>query len=332
MNDKTRMTSDAHLEFMVFVLELYGKSWSNVVALIGDNCSTNIALARKAAVSFIGCASHRFNLAVKDILANHEPLLAKINRIMLKLQDLVPAAQLRQFTSLQSRPRNATLWISTFMMIQRCMQIKDFLPLLGNSDIMEMLPGPHQQPRDDAAVEELLVLLKDLESISKKLQDETSNLSTVRYCFDAVIEEHPETSSRLAPLATIVACPEFENVIVKILIGQDKKMNDGEKKSVCRLRRDANQDVDGTAAEGTCLSLAERACIMMTKSEDNYVDVRFLRPTSNMCERFFSIAKHALPQRHSVAKFRSSNVSPCQQRSLGRSRCLRYASWKRRTL
>ncbi|CAK4420647.1 unnamed protein product, partial [Aphanomyces euteiches] len=52
-------------------------------------------------------------------------------------------------------------------------------------------------------------------------------------------------------------------------------------KSVCRLRRDANQDVDGTAAEGTCLSLAEQACIMMTKSEDDYVDVRFLRPTSN---------------------------------------------------
>ncbi len=40
----------------------------NVVALIGDNRSVNTSLARQANTHLVGCASHRLNLSVQDMM------------------------------------------------------------------------------------------------------------------------------------------------------------------------------------------------------------------------------------------------------------------------
>ncbi len=49
---------------MEFVLNMFGKSMDNVVALVGDNCSVNTSLSKQANTHFVGCASNRLNLAV----------------------------------------------------------------------------------------------------------------------------------------------------------------------------------------------------------------------------------------------------------------------------
>ena len=45
--------------------------------IIADNCNTNKAVAKQLDKLFIGCASHRFNLAVKDIIGTEESLVGK---------------------------------------------------------------------------------------------------------------------------------------------------------------------------------------------------------------------------------------------------------------
>ncbi|KAG2795335.1 hypothetical protein PC112_g22682 [Phytophthora cactorum] len=52
------------------------------VFIVGGNCSTNQSIATKIGVPLVGCASHRFNLAVTKLLAEYEPLLAQVNTLM----------------------------------------------------------------------------------------------------------------------------------------------------------------------------------------------------------------------------------------------------------
>jgi hypothetical protein len=65
MTNEESFNAATHVKYFEFVLGYYGKWWNNVAALIGDNCCTNQSLATKANSYFIGCASHRFNLAMK---------------------------------------------------------------------------------------------------------------------------------------------------------------------------------------------------------------------------------------------------------------------------
>ena len=80
--DETSQGCSNHLELLRFVLNVFKKSEKSVVALVGDNCSTNIALARELDLCFVGCASHRNNLAVKDFLKPHMVIVKKIHAIM----------------------------------------------------------------------------------------------------------------------------------------------------------------------------------------------------------------------------------------------------------
>lgn len=61
---KERLSVQARLEYIEFLLDIYKKDISNVVGLVGDNCSVNLSLATKFKTSFIGCASHRYKLAL----------------------------------------------------------------------------------------------------------------------------------------------------------------------------------------------------------------------------------------------------------------------------
>ena len=61
-----------YLNLIEHVISLFGKSLSNVVAPLGNNCNTNKFVVWKAKIHFSGCASHRFSLVMKDILMDHK--------------------------------------------------------------------------------------------------------------------------------------------------------------------------------------------------------------------------------------------------------------------
>ena len=108
LRDECYLDADAHYDFLTYVLGLYRKTWDNVVCLIKDNVNTNKSLYKKKGIPFIGCGSHRVNLAVRDVLQEEEELICKINAIMLKYRGLLLSAKLRKLTYIRPQVRNVT--------------------------------------------------------------------------------------------------------------------------------------------------------------------------------------------------------------------------------
>ena len=72
-----------HIEHLEKVLNSYGKKMSDVICLVGDNCSVNQSMARIMKVPLLGCASHKFNLAVRrwiDEQPDLSPIIKKVRR------------------------------------------------------------------------------------------------------------------------------------------------------------------------------------------------------------------------------------------------------------
>jgi hypothetical protein len=86
---------------------------SNVLAVIGDNCSTNKCIASQLRVPLIGCRSRIFNLAVTNYLKDYEEEIDKVHTVMVQLCQLKNHGELMKFTSLNPAIRNNTQWSST---------------------------------------------------------------------------------------------------------------------------------------------------------------------------------------------------------------------------
>ena len=97
------LDAEQHIDFIKATLEIFGKKIENVVAFIGDNCATNQKISRLTGIPLVGCASHKFNLAVNKWLESNpvfNDIITKVHDIMKELQTLKNAARLRNITDL----------------------------------------------------------------------------------------------------------------------------------------------------------------------------------------------------------------------------------------
>lgn len=117
--DGTRLGTKELHNFITFTLSVYEKSWDNITAIVGDNCLVNTALPKLSNCFFVGCASHRYSLAVKDLLDGFEDEIYAVNSVMKKLKNPIPAAKLRRLTGLCAISRNVTRGSSVYAMLQR---------------------------------------------------------------------------------------------------------------------------------------------------------------------------------------------------------------------
>ena len=266
----------------------------NVCALIGDNCNTNRAMSSSAGVPLIGCANHRFNLAAKEIVSEDEDLLVRINSVMLKLKNLVFAAKLRKLTPLAAKTRNATRWSSTFQMMLRYQRIREFVPTLDSEELDDLMLLSSESRRLDAMVDQL----KNVESVTKTLQDTATTMSDVRDMFDSIMEDYPETEIRLSATAPIVHKPTFESAVVKVQRGEGQTMTHEE---ITAVRRFEIPHAGGPSCATLNLSYAQRALRRRLNGPQSvarkYINLDFLQPTSNACERFFSKAGYVFNER-----------------------------------
>lgn len=76
--DESSLSTEDHYTFVSRILELYGKVCKNVSCLVRDNRTSNKATDRHAKAPPVGCASNRFNLAMKMVLQEDEALLEKV--------------------------------------------------------------------------------------------------------------------------------------------------------------------------------------------------------------------------------------------------------------
>lgn len=123
--DEISLDADENFAFMSYILYLYKFSWDSISALIGENCSTNKAIANNISKLFIGCASHRFNLAVQLIMVEEEELLSQINCLMSKLEKLLLGEKLLKLMPLRPLTRNSTRWSLTFEIIARYARVQE---------------------------------------------------------------------------------------------------------------------------------------------------------------------------------------------------------------
>ncbi len=146
-----------------------------MVALIGDNSATNHAFVDLTKTPFIGCASHRMNLGVVDILEHHKRKIDQVRSIMKKLRSPIASAKLKKFTHLKAVLSNDTRWSFVSTMLKHYGQLKKHLDEIDIADIKPLLLNT----TDDNAIEALSARLDDLNTVSKSLQQDTCNLAEV---------------------------------------------------------------------------------------------------------------------------------------------------------
>ena len=122
--DETDLGASSYQSFLEATVILYGRSWSDVAFLVGDNCKMNQLLSRLCNKPLIGCASHRLNLEVKRLFKEHTDVLDKIQDVTKGLTSSKPAAQQLEDTGFVAVMRNKTRWTSTFAMVERVFRIK----------------------------------------------------------------------------------------------------------------------------------------------------------------------------------------------------------------
>ena len=84
--DETTKIDAEHRYYVQYVLGCYKKTWVNIVALVGYNCSMNIFLSSTKYIALVGCASYRLNLTIKDLIKTRKKLFDKVQKVMLKMR------------------------------------------------------------------------------------------------------------------------------------------------------------------------------------------------------------------------------------------------------
>ncbi|ETV84120.1 hypothetical protein H257_03430 [Aphanomyces astaci] len=153
-------------------------------------------------------------------------------------------------------------------MVQRYVGIRTFIALIDDDVDLDEL---RLSTREDREVDMLLAQLENFDTVTLALQRDTMSLSDVRILFDTVMEDYPQVVHYLSPSATIVQQPNFENGCLRVA------------------------PLEAVVAEKH-ETYAERALKRQRRvpSEDKFLDCRFIIPTSNICERFFSATKRAI--------------------------------------
>ena len=115
-------------------------------------------------------------------------------------------------------------------------------------------------------------------------------LSGVRRLFDKVLLSHPEMRGRLAENAAIVNFPALETGLVKLQRGV--QLSSGEKSACAAFRLSDAEPASTIDSDESIVAKAFKRRKVVKRN--SYVDVAYVPPTSNECERFFSQAKYVL--------------------------------------
>ncbi|KAG6578275.1 uncharacterized protein IUM83_16529 [Phytophthora cinnamomi] len=200
VNEETDDFSAAsHQAFLATMLARdYQKRPEQVLFLVGDNCGVNRRLATLMGVPLVGCASHRHNRSVAARLSECADDLDLVQALKIKLRTLDHSAKLRFKTDLWPIIRQQTRWSSTFTMLNRYFELLPFIDA-EEEELAELLP-PAASKRQLC---DLLVELKDVESVSKPLQGTDANLLDVRIWVDGLIAAKPSYARYLGAYKSI---------------------------------------------------------------------------------------------------------------------------------
>ena len=282
--------------------------------ICGDNCATNRKLSdlisakileQKGSngahkVPLVGCASHRLNLARKEMFDN-DPVVAKVDKCFTAMRTLKNASKLRKKTHLRANRRNTTRWGSTRKMLK---QFKRMEPIVEechfDNDVLDSMPSV----REKRVIDEIISNDAKFESVSQALQRGINHegyvdIYTARRMFDKLVNDFPGTRNYLSKDANIVHSPVFESAACKVQGNQESQLTRQEKDSIKRFLRVSHENDEDFADESNeeHQSFADeiinecQASKRTRTSKSNYRSMKHISATSNLVERLFSRAK-----------------------------------------
>ncbi len=269
-------------------MELYGKSLGNLIYLVADNAAVNTRLADLLGIPMICCASHRFNLACKKYLESSENVLQKIQSLMTSLRQVKQAGKLRTKTDLEPIIRNVTRWSSTFEMVQRFLTLLEFIDTT-DAALAKNLPTP----LEIIALNDLMKYLEQFQTTTLLLQDEKRKLQEVRSIFDEMLKHYPSMNYYISSDGGILHSPDFEIAIVE---DEVNSLDSTQKKLLKPFRQENNASAGvGISPVKPDTPYALQALKKERKVLNNeFIDICFIPPTSNIVERVFSVARLVL--------------------------------------
>ncbi|KAG6957459.1 hypothetical protein JG688_00010956, partial [Phytophthora aleatoria] len=165
-------TADDQIELIEAVLAVYDKTLEMVKFVVG-------------------CASHRYNLAMVSFLADSEDLISQIRRLMTSLRRPNNAAQLALHTHLTAERSNATRWSSVWEMVDKFIRIRDAAKHVAAAEDLLLCGSAHHRIHNRTLVE-------------------------MRALFDACIKKYPGMGHYLDEDAAFVHSPVLESAMIKI--------------------------------------------------------------------------------------------------------------------
>ena len=148
-------------------------------------------------------------------------------------------------------------------------------------------------PRETRQLRDIFETLKTLQSVTVALQDPKLDLGDALALFDALLDQFPDEEALhkyLTPTGQLVHRPAFEAAVRKILSGDVLSIE--ERQAAEALSVEAVTTTDGANSLGEVLDFAMRVLLKRqnTVSDKKYLPCKFILPTSNLVERFFSVA------------------------------------------
>ncbi|GMF23686.1 unnamed protein product [Phytophthora fragariaefolia] len=121
------------------------------------------------------------------------------------------------------------------------------------------------------------------EGVTKTLQRSDLTLSGVRRLFDHIIASYPTMKHRLSASAPIVSFPNLKSGIVKL---QRCEVLSQTERAACEpFKRQSGGEVEEVVRSNFVVEAFKKRRVM---KRDSYMDVLYVPPTSDECERFFS--------------------------------------------
>ena len=286
----------------------------NVDFFVADNCAVNKKFARLIKKPMIGCASHRLNLAVQNLLCidpDINTIITQVDKVMKDLCTLKNRAKLRAKTNIAPERKNVTRWSSTYNMLTKYIKIEPFLQACKfDTDVVENFLSPVDLQLLNAFINDKL---KHVQSVTKLLQESGMDVYKTRGLFDFLIERIPELSRYLGTDANIVYSKEFEKAVVKIQGNDEEALTLSEARTVkCFLKSSysssSGEDDDEDDNDSAFTVLKDMECrkkARISSYSSRYKCLNHVVSQSNICERVFSHAKlimtsqrkHMMPHR-----------------------------------
>lgn len=230
-------------------------------------------------------------------------------------------------------------WSGNIAMFLSYLNYRPFLngPRWQNSvTIIELLPSP----LEDKELRECVDQLQLFQQVSLKLQKEVTSLSQADVMFKWLASKFPETSCKLLPEFTLKRLNKnFESGIIKVQNNQENSLTVAEAEALVPflITASAVAEADAGDMEEEEDEIMDVSALLKKAKKDlplaigasKYVNVDFVKPTSNVVERLFSKTRKVW--REDRKKMTPSHMEMVMFLSINRDLWDEMLVWKCRT-